>query len=344
MKTVIQLVVVAVVVGGASAAITMFSQKSPPAPSVAAADADQAKPASGDSHDKDHPPADGVEAPPEQSAIDSEPKQGSIEDENPLAAADPPRNHSTEPPALHRPNGKESVVSEPVSPKPEARVGVRPPYTPEGDEAGGLINLLRERSRIATESERRLAERQDAMQLIFEDLRSEQALALKIRQRLSTELKQSRDAVDAALSDIASERNAIQKSQTAAKEAADAALKTVIDERDLLRKKLEQDTSPNSQAVAPPSTSPAGPPEDNTNLKRMAAVFDNMPVDSVAKVFEQLVKNKKTEAVVALMNAMKERQSAKVLGVLSETNAELAADLTDRLKRLKSSSEKSGSE
>jgi hypothetical protein len=35
------------------------------------------------------------------------------------------------------------------------------------------------------------------------------------------------------------------------------------------------------------------------------------------------------------MNAMKERQAAKVLATISDTNAELAADLTDRLKRLK---------
>ncbi len=336
MKTLIQLVVVALIFGGISAAATIFTQKQA-APTVAAADG---QPPAVAAHD-DTAPSDAKPADPK--AADDQPKHESTDDkkptvleENPLAAAEPPRGPqaaSKRPPIAdvepgHGDAGKQTPAS------PEARVAVRPPYTPEGDEAGALINLLRDRARLATETERRLAERQDAMQLIFEDLRAEQAQTLKIRQRLANELKESREAVDAEFQIVETERASIKKDMEEARRAADAAVRAAVEERDKLRKQLEKSTTPTPEE-SPRSNNTAGTPEDNLNIKKMAAVFDGMPADSVAKVFEQLVKNKRTEAVVSLMNAMKERQAAKVLATISDTNAELAADLTDRLKRLK---------
>ena len=61
---------------------------------------------------------------------------------------------------------------------------------------------------------------------------------------------------------------------------------------------------------------------------------------NVAKVVEQLVKTNKTDAVVSLLNVMKDRQTAKVLGLITETNPQLAAELSDRIKRLKSATAK----
>jgi flagellar motility protein MotE (MotC chaperone) len=338
MKTLIQLVVVALIFGGISAAATIFTQKQA-APTVAAADG-QPPAAAATSHE-DAAPTDAKPADPKSAGDESkhevtDEKKPAAPEENPLAAAEAPRGPqaaSKRPPLPdiepgHGDAGKEASAS------PEARVAVRPPYTPEGDEAGALINLLRDRARQATETERRLAERQDAMQLIFEDLRAEQAQTLKIRQRLANELKESREAVDAEFQIVETERASIKKDVEEARRAADAAVRAAVEERDKLRKQLEKSTTPTPEEC-PRSNSTAGTPEDNLNIKKMAAVFDGMPADNVAKVFEQLVKNKRTEAVIALMNAMKERQAAKVLATISDTNAELAADLTDRLKRLK---------
>ena len=82
-------------------------------------------------------------------------------------------------------------------------------------------------------------------------------------------------------------------------------------------------------------TDTSGTLEENANLKKLAAVYDTMPSENTAKVFQQLVKNNKTAAVVSLLNAMKERQASKVLALISEADPVLAADLTERLKRLK---------
>lgn len=342
MKTLVQLMIVAIIFGGLSTAATLFMQPKA-TPVVAAADdpkleksksTDEADPA-GKAKPSESPESDSHEHAPVEEAHSSSPH-----DDEALRAAEPPKHASP----VKVPKPVAAVPSQEVAPqastpddsaesRPEARVAVRPPYTPEGDEAGGLINLLRERSRSALESERRLAERQDAMQLIFEDLRGEQTRTLKIRERLSNELKESRLAVDAALLAVEEERAALQKSQADVKKATEDSIREATAERDKLRKELEKATS--SPAALNGSASTGGPPEDNVNLKKMATVFDGMPAENVSSVFEQLVKNKRTDAVVSLMNAMKERQVAKVLANIATTNAELAADLTDRLKRLK---------
>ena len=332
MKTLIQLIVVAVIFGGISAAATLFLQPQTVAsvagaddPEKAAESTDKAEKPKGEKESSDHH-SDGHET----HDTDHAEKPAEV-DEHALAAAEPPRGHSDPhaDPATHHSSDHS---------KPEARVAVRPPYTPDGDEAGAIINLLRERSRIATENERKLAERQDAMQLVFEDLRAEQARTLKIRQRLSAELKESRQAVDAALEAIDVERSTILKDQAETRQAAEEAVRIANEERDKLRKQLEKATNPQSD---PEKTSGEGASGDeNANLKKMAAVFDTMPAENVAKVVEQLVKTNKTDAVVSLLNVMKDRQTAKVLGLITETNPQLAAELSDRIKRLKSATAK----
>lgn len=332
MKTLIQLIVVAVIFGGISAAVTLFLQPQTATPVAGADDAaktrepaDKSEKPQGEKESADHH-SEGHEA----TAADH-PEKSAEFDEHALAAAEPPRGHS----AAHSDSSSHQSAD---ASKPEARVAVRPPYTPDGDEAGSIINMLRERSRIASENERKLAERQDAMQLIFEDLRAEQARTLKVRQRLSAELKESRQAVDAALEAIEVERSTILKDQAEARLAAEEAVRIANEERDKLRKQLEKATNPQESDGAKPGE--GSPGDENANLKKMAAVFDTMPAENVAKVVEQLVKTNKTDAVVSLLNVMKDRQTAKVLGLITETNPQLAADLSDRIKRLKSATTK----
>lgn len=331
MKTLIQLIVVAVIFGGISAAATLFLQPQTATPAAGADDPakaaeakDKSEKPKGEKDSADH--SEGHETP----AADHAEKPADF-DEHALDAAEPPRGHSA-------PHSDASSHHTADASKPEARVAVRPPYTPDGDEAGSIINLLRERSRIASENERKLAERQDAMQLVFEDLRAEQARTLKIRQRLSAELKESRQAVDAALEAIEVERSTILKDQAEARLAAEEAVRIANEERDKLRKQLEKSTNPQTSDANKTGEGATG--DENANLKKMAAVFDTMPAENVAKVVEQLVKTNKTDAVVSLLNVMKDRQTAKVLGLITETNPQLAADLSDRLKRLKSATTK----
>lgn len=346
MKTLIQLVAVALAFGGLSAAATVFltptvtpasaSSDVNPGPSTPAVAANHAE-----NEHRDLEATDAGDEPDESrhsDSGDSVVKSPEHVDESVLAAAEPPRGHHSDVPHTGPADATHAETGGTATDRPEARVAVRPPYTPEGDEAGGLINLLRERSRIATQTERKLAERQDAMQMIFDDLRAEQARTLKIRQRLTNELNLSRLAVDAALLAVDAERTALQKSMAESRQAADAAVRSANEERDKLKAQLDKSAAA-TERDANSSAVEGGSPEDNANLKKMAAVFDSMPAENVAKVFDQLVKNKRMPSVVALLNAMKDRQSAKVLTVITDSNPELAAELSDRLKRLKSTSD-----
>lgn len=324
MKTLIQIVLVATVVGGLSFAATLFMKpqqlataavapaegESPPAetPAESKPAADTGTAAEATDHaaeDSDHSPA----------AADSE------QTSSPEGATAEPRHVSAPQPAPARPA------------LPEPPVAVRPPYAPEGDEAGDLINLLRERSQAATLAQQRLAERQDAMQLIFDDLRSEQVRMTGLRKRLAEELRLSQITLEVGRQAIEDERAALKADQAQTQRAADEAVRAANEERDRLRKQLEPASkTPDGAGTAPATSEPS---DDNANLKRMATVFDSMSAENSARVFEQLVKNQRTDAVVALLNAMKERQSAKVLGLITETDPVLAADLTDRLKKFK---------
>lgn len=350
MKTLIQFVVVALIFGGLSAAVTVFTQMRTAVLTLASSEAEPAKSTEPPKPEEAVAPVAPAVGEHAESAAPSHPDAGTseehaevpvtpIEERHDLPAKIDSRAPVPPAPAQHDPI-HDPVAAEDANKLKDVPVAVRPAYAPEGDEAGALINLLRERSRNTADVERRLAERQDAMQMIFEDLRAEQARTLKIRQKLSSELKASRESLDTALKIIDEERVALQRDQAATRKAAEDAVRSANEERDKLRKQLEQPAASPATADGARSNDTAGPPEDNVNLKKMAAVFDSMPAENVAKVFEQLVKNKRPDAVVALMNAMKERQSAKVLGLIAESNPELAADLTDRLKRLKTSTAK----
>ena len=79
----------------------------------------------------------------------------------------------------------------------------------------------------------------------------------------------------------------------------------------------------------------SGSPEETANLKKMVGVVDSMPPEDTAKILQELVEQGKIDAVVAVLDTMKPRQSAKVLSAITENDPILAADLVDRLKKLK---------
>lgn len=213
---------------------------------------------------------------------------------------------------------------------PEPPVAVRPPYVEGADEASQLVVSLNQRLRATHEKERRLLDRQEALKLIFADIRSEQADLNKLHQEIGDELSKSSESV----------RESMKEAQS---------------ERDLLRQELESLRAPPTPA-APSSTevkSPnaSDPPNskqtdaasvplpndtltsDPATLKRMGAIYDAMPADVVAEVLQQLNKDGRQAAAVQILQSMKDRQAAKVLGNIGTADAAQAASLTQKLQR-----------
>ena len=230
-------------------------------------------------------------------------------------------------------------------------VAVRPPFDADGDEAGDLIKKLRVRAATASRQERRVMNREEAMKLIVDDLRMEQVNSAKLRKKLLDETNQTLRSVDDARRATESERVSIYEEQSEARRLADEqiqdlrrekdeairtaeeAMKAVREEQEVLKKQLDAIRKP---AVVPDRS---GSPEETTNLKRMVGVVDSMPPEDTARILQELVEKGRIEAVVAVLNAMKSRQSAKVLSAITASKPTLAADLVDRLKRIKKDGE-----
>ena len=226
-------------------------------------------------------------------------------------------------------------------------VGARPPFDPTSEEAAGLINSLRQKVITTADRERRFSERQSALRLVFDDLRQEQSKTAQIRQRLSDELSRSIKSIEVARQNTEADRVAVhaeldetrhateQKIETLRREkdealqAIEGTLKTALNEQNALRQQLAELKKPKEVRDR------SGLPEENLNLEKMADLYDQMPPENTAKILQEMVQNQRTEAVVVLLNAMKPRLAAKTLSAISDTKPALAADLSERLKRLK---------
>ena len=318
MKMLIQIVVVALVVGGLSAAGSLYLLQRAEKTSSEAAATEVAS---------DQPTTHDA----------STPNEGTDDGSDHVAEASPVVVKVELSPSVA---DSEQMILEPPA-------GVRPPFSPDSDEAGLLINELRARAASTSNQERQLFERQEALQLIFDDLRVEQLNSSQIRQRILDATNHSMRVVDEARRATETERSAIRESQNEvlrktdeqfqtlrrekemAVQGAEDAMKAARSEQEELRKQLEDLRKP------PDIRDRSGSPEQNGNLKKMATLLDGMSPENSANILQQLVKSRRIEAVVVLLNAMKPRLSSKVLSTITEADPVLAANLTERLKRFK---------
>lgn len=380
MKSLIQIVLVALVVGGISAGGSFYWKSRLALPIAKTSDATSYT-ADGESNEGI---TKGNEAPKaaEEGARDSvsnpEPDANTIatvmvESANKSASPAPKQKPTvdavkTESTTLRNKDelGDNQVKSEPPYIPP---VAARPPYAPEGDEAGRLIVALRARVDAVGAAERQLTERESVMKLIFDDLRSEQIIATRLRQRVIDEVDESNRFVNQSLearkaeqeslaaavqekeglqTEVEKMRPLIEDRERATKELEK--LRPIAEEHDRLQKELEKlraaaseldqlrkktgNSDASGAGTASDSTESDVPSEPSPNLKKTAAIYDTMPPENTAKVIQQLVKNNRTQSAVALLNAMKERPTSKVLSTIAESDPMLAADLTERLKRM----------
>lgn len=203
---------------------------------------------------------------------------------------------------------EKAIVSEPPNSVLERRnpdaidemrvpVAVDARFVPGAEETEILARGLAERNAALNRREELLSERQEAMNLILDDFRSEQELVSKLRKRVDEEL--------ASATNVFAEQAKLLDSPKDGKQARAAS------------------TAEGADEVA--------------SLKKVALVYDNMQADAAAKIFSQMCEDNLTETVVRLLASMKDRQAAKVLAEMAMTQAELAAQLTDKLRKLKQS-------
>lgn len=341
MKLLIQIVLVALIVGGASAGGSFYWHLTHPKPLAAA----------------EEPAEESDDAAKDDSAMPDIPDTLADEDPHAPPEATPEEEVKT---ALTEPQFE--LGERPNEPKSFGPpVGVRPPWDRNGDEAGELINSLRNRAATTSRRERRIAEREEVMNMIFDDLRFEQVNSAKLRRRILEETNQAFNKAEAARRATAAERAAIYRAteaerakirqeqlderrmadeqiqdvvreKEAAIEAADAAMRAIREEQEELKRQLEDARKP------PEVVDKSGSENETVNLKKLITLYDAMPADGVVSSLKQSVDKGQIDAAIAILDGMKPKKTAEVLMRMQESQPTLVADLLERLRRFKKGS------
>lgn len=112
---------------------------------------------------------------------------------------------------LEKPVEPSETPDKPDAELPEPPVAVRPPYVEGVDETSPLVVSLNQRLRATHDKERKLDERQEALKLIFYDIRTEQTKINKLRQQLSEEVGKSSQSVREAMKAAQDERELLRQ-------------------------------------------------------------------------------------------------------------------------------------
>src|SRR5262249_16153755 len=155
---------------------------------------------------------------------------------------------------------------------------------------------LRERLGAVREKEAQLDARQQRLELVYQDIKSERSALDELRKQVSDELKAVEDKMTVV------ERKRVESEQKIQDKSAEIAA--------LEKKRVELGNT------------------EQTNIKRMAEMYDNMDAESAARILQQLADSAKLDTAVKVLGLMKERQAAKVLAAMPPDSG-LAAQLLE---------------
>ncbi len=176
---------------------------------------------------------------------------------------------------------------------------VRSKASPE--ELAQLLQSLRQRESTLKEKEGFLNQRQQQMEMVYQDIKSERSSSDAYHKQISEELRE----LTRKLEEV-----------DRTKETAD------LKQQQLNRKAEEFNTNRQKESDA----------NEQANIKRLTALYESMSPEGAARYFEQLSNSGKLDTAVKILAQMRERQAAKVLDAL--TDASLAAQFTERLRLL----------
>ncbi len=136
---------------------------------------------------------------------------------------------------MEKPAEPADILDKTEAELPEPPVAIRPPYVEGVDETSPLVVSLNQRLRATHEKERKLDERQEALKLIFYDIRTEQTKISQLRKRLSEEVGKSSQSVRESMKAAQDERELLRQ------------------ELDLLRSpsKADADVTPSEKSTSP---------------------------------------------------------------------------------------------
>ncbi len=175
--------------------------------------------------------------------------------------------------------------------------------TPKGGEdvvARVAAEVEKERGKLSAREER-LSARERQFEAIIADFRAEREAVEKTRQQLADALKQvlaKSIELDRKSNELEEVRKAIARGET----------------------NLKKDTIEVQKS-------------EQANLIKLAALYDSMPPENAAKIFQQMADGGKMDTAVKLIAMMKPTKASKVLTEMADPA--LAAQLVEKIKNLK---------
>lgn len=305
MKTVIQLLIVMVLFGGASAAGTFYWQKHQKELQTAIKRAEVAEAKANQN------PLEGLEKPTETPKPEEEDEHVEEKPEPPVAVRPPFVDGADE--------SSQLVVSL------NQRLRATHDKERQLDERQSAMQLIFADIRSEQVEVNKLRQ-----QLNDELAKSSQAVqdALKATQ---AERDQIRDELDKSASSSEEALKAVQTERELLKEELNT-LRGLNPSPDGTKSEGTSSgagTKPNTNDKTAPPKSDAKP----ITPKRLGAIYDSMPTEVVSEVLQQLTKQGRDSVVVEILQSMKDSQAAKVLASIASADPAKAASLTELLKR-----------
>ena len=188
-----------------------------------------------------------------------------------------------------------------ATPNPSLQPAVRPPYNPEAEGTVQIASSLKERLDAVHAREEQLNSRQQNLDLIFQDLRSERTTIDEQRKQVTTLLK----AVEGKMADLDRKATDLESKRQETTKESKQLKKNIVEYQD----------------------------QEKERIKQVASMYDTMEPANAAKILQTLTDSGSLDTAVKILASMRDRQAAKVLSELGDPL--LAAQLVDKLRGLK---------
>jgi flagellar motility protein MotE (MotC chaperone) len=187
---------------------------------------------------------------------------------------------------------------------------VRPLPQAGTEDVAKLAASLKEQLSQLKEREARLDRRQAENEILLSDVRAERDAVDQLRKQVASELKRVLEAMtelDTRTSQVETQKKQFEQEK-----------QNVLKQYDDVKKKTLELTA-----------------SEEKNLAKMATVYDSMPADSAAKIFQQLSDSGKMDTAAKLMSQMKDAKAAKVLAEIQLLDPSLAGQLVEKMRSIR---------
>jgi flagellar motility protein MotE (MotC chaperone) len=186
---------------------------------------------------------------------------------------------------------------------PPTRPLPRTPVSPEAERISAFAANLERQQESLKSREQHLAVREKQMDLIHDEIKKDQKKLDVVRKEIDNELHLVQEKLD------------------------------VLEKRTGEGAKEREKTAAQLEEIRHATLELGG--VESKNLRQVAGIYDKMDPEAAAQSIQQMAEQGKLDTAVTILAAMRDRQAANLLGELSKQDSNIAVQLFDRMRFLK---------